>query len=172
MLAGIIVISRSKTIYFNLLRSYFLCTSIHYLFKINYKYSIMDDLFIAPQFPRSSRYHPEWIRAGVSGGANPLWMSEWLAQALDLRAGMRVLDLGCGRAMSSIFLHREFGVQVWAVDLMCSVSQNLQRIRDADVEQGVFPIHVDARALPFGLISLMLLLASIPSSIMVQMIYT
>jgi cyclopropane fatty-acyl-phospholipid synthase-like methyltransferase len=52
--------------------------------------------------------------------------------------------------MSSIFLHREFGVQVWAVDLMCSVSENLQRIRDAGVEQGVFPIQADARALPFA----------------------
>ncbi len=110
----------------------------------------MDDLFIIPQFPRSSRYHPEWIKASVSGGANPLWLSEWLATALDLRPGMRVLDLGCGRAMSSIFLHREFGVQVWAVDLMCSVSENLQRIRDAGLEQGVFPIHADARSLPFG----------------------
>jgi hypothetical protein len=27
---------------------------------------------------------------------------------------MRILDLGCGRAMSSLFLHREFGVEVWA----------------------------------------------------------
>ena len=58
--------------------------------------------------------------------------------------------LGCGRAMSSIFLHREFGVQVWAVDLLFSVSENYQRIRDAGVENGVFPIHADARSLPFA----------------------
>jgi cyclopropane fatty-acyl-phospholipid synthase-like methyltransferase len=44
-------------------------------------------------------------------------MAEWLTSALDLRPRMRVLDLGCGRATSSIFLHREFGVQVWATDL-------------------------------------------------------
>ena len=31
---------------------------------------------------------------------------------------MRVLDLGCGRAMSSIFLRREFGVQVWATEAL------------------------------------------------------
>lgn len=110
----------------------------------------MNELFIAPQFPRSSGYHPEWIAASVSGGANPLWMTEWLATALDLRPGMRVLDLGCGRAMSSIFLHREFGVQVWATDLWFSVTENLQRIRDAGVEEGVFPIHADARSLPFA----------------------
>ncbi|WP_461126530.1 SAM-dependent methyltransferase [Spirosoma aerophilum] len=110
----------------------------------------MEDLFATTQFPRSSSYHPEWIKAGVSGGANPLWLTEWLAQALDLRPGMRILDLGCGRAMSSIFLHREFGVQVWAVDLLCSVSENLQRIRHAGFQEGVFPLRADARALPFG----------------------
>lgn len=106
--------------------------------------------FIRQQFPRSSAYHPDWICAGVSGGANPLWLAEWLAGALELRPGMRVLDLGCGRALSSIFFHREFGVQVWATDLWFSARENLQRICDAGVEDGVFPLHADARSLPFA----------------------
>jgi ubiquinone/menaquinone biosynthesis C-methylase UbiE len=63
---------------------------------------------------------------------------------------MRVLDLGCGRALSSIFLRKEFEVEVWAVDLWSSASENLQRIRDADVEHGVYPIHAEARSLPFA----------------------
>src|ERR1041385_6112320 len=109
-----------------------------------------DARLLLSEFPLSSAYNPEWIIAGVSGGANPLWMTEWLASSLDLRPGMRVLDLGCGRAMSSIFLHREFGVEVWATDLWFSVTENLQRIRDAGVEDGVFPIHADARDLPFA----------------------
>lgn len=29
---------------------------------------------------------------------------------------MRILDMGCGKAMSSIFLVKEFGIQVWAND--------------------------------------------------------
>ena len=103
-----------------------------------------------PQFPRASAYNPEWLLSAVSGAANPLWMAEWLTQIMELRPGMRVLDLGCGRAASSVFLHREFGVQVWATDLWFSASENLQRIRDAGVEDGVFPIHADARALPFA----------------------
>ena len=109
-----------------------------------------DKQLVSERFPRSSRYNSEWVLAGVSGAANSLWMTEWLTTALDLRSGMRVLDLGCGRASSSIFLRREFGVQVWATDLWFSVSENLQRIRDAGVEDGVFPIHADARALPFA----------------------
>lgn len=110
----------------------------------------MDDRFVCAKFPRASAYHPEWILSSVSGGANSLWLTEWLAEAMALRPGMRVLDLGCGRGASSIFLRREFGVQVWATDLWFNASEKLQRIRDAGVEDGVFPIHADARSLPFA----------------------
>src|SRR5207253_2346246 len=109
-----------------------------------------DDRLLTERFPRASQYHPEWVVTNASSGANALWLTEWLAEALDLRPGMRVLDLGSGRAMSSIFLRREFGVQVWATDLWFSVSENNQRIRDAGVADGVFPIHADARSLPFA----------------------
>jgi cyclopropane fatty-acyl-phospholipid synthase-like methyltransferase len=105
---------------------------------------------VSERFPRAAKYHPEWIAASVSGGANPLWLTEWLAPALNLKPGMRVLDLGCGRAASSIFLRREYGVEVWATDLWFSATENLQRVRDAEVADGVFPIHADARSLPFA----------------------
>jgi cyclopropane fatty-acyl-phospholipid synthase-like methyltransferase len=106
--------------------------------------------FADARFPRASKYHPDWVKASVSGGANSLRLTEWLASALSLRPGMRVLDLGCGRAASSIFLRREFGVEVWATDLWFNVSENLSRIRDAGVGDGVFPIHANARSLPFA----------------------
>ena len=109
-----------------------------------------NDWLIDERFPRSNKYHPEWVVANVSGAANPLWLTEWLTTATDLQPGMRVLDLGCGRASSSIFLHREFGVEVWATDLWFSASENIQRIQDADVEDHVFPIHADAHSLPFA----------------------
>ena len=109
-----------------------------------------DSRLVSEQFSRSSRYDPEWVLASASGGANSLWLTEWLTEVLNLRAGMRVLDLGCGMAASSIFLWREFGVQVWATDLWFSASQNLQRIQDAGAGDAVFPIHADARALPFA----------------------
>jgi cyclopropane fatty-acyl-phospholipid synthase-like methyltransferase len=105
---------------------------------------------ISERFPLSEQYNPDWVLGSISSSANALWLSEWLAAAIDLQPGMRVLDLGCGRAASSIFLRREFDVQVWATDLWFSASENLQRIRDAGVEDGVFPIHADARSLPFA----------------------
>lgn len=101
------------------------------------------------RFPRSAKYHPDWMLSGQSG-ASALWLTEWLCEAMGLKPGMRVLDLGCGRALSSVFLHREFGVQAWATDLWFNASDNLRRVRDAGAEGGVFPIHADARSLPFA----------------------
>ena len=109
-----------------------------------------DNRLLSDRFPRSSKYHPGWVLANASGGANALWITEWLTEAMDLRPGMRVLDLGCGKASSSIFLRREFGVQVWAADLWISAAENIQRIRGAGLEDSVFPLHSDARALPFA----------------------
>ena len=40
-------------------------------------------------------------------------------------------------------------MKVWATDLWFSASENYQRIRDAGVDDAVFPIHADARSLPF-----------------------
>lgn len=109
-----------------------------------------DARLVYPQFPRASRYHPDWVIGNASSGSHSLALLEWLTQALDLRPAMRVLDLGCGRALTSIFLRREFGVTVWATDLWISPSENTQRIRDAGVEDGVFPIHATAHSLPFA----------------------
>jgi len=110
----------------------------------------VDTRLLNDRFPRSNKYHPEWLIAGCSGGANPLWLTEWLTRDFQLRPGMRVLDLGCGRALSSIFLRLEFEVEVWAVDLWFSASENSKRIRDAGVADHVYPIHAEARALPFA----------------------
>lgn len=83
-------------------------------------------------------------------GPNVLWLAESLAQAMDLRPGMRVLDMGCGNAISSIFLAKEFGLQVWATDLWINAGDNWRRIKEAGVEAQVFPIHAEAHALPFA----------------------
>jgi cyclopropane fatty-acyl-phospholipid synthase-like methyltransferase len=109
-----------------------------------------DERFVSERFPRATKYNPEWILANASSGAHSLCLAEWLAEAMDLRPGMRVLDLGCGRASTSIFLRREFGVEVWATDLWISPSENIQRIRDAGVADGVFPLHASAHELPFA----------------------
>jgi cyclopropane fatty-acyl-phospholipid synthase-like methyltransferase len=106
-------------------------------------------LMLRNDFPRSQKYDPHWVIANQMG-PNPLWLTEWLCQDMTLQPGMRVLDLGCGRGVSSIFMAQEFGVQVWATDLWISATGNLARLQEAEVDDRVFPLHVDARALPYA----------------------
>ena len=102
-----------------------------------------------PSFSRSANYDPDWVLENMMG-PNALWLTESLAGRMELSPAMRVLDLGCGRGLSSIFLAKEYGVQVWAADLWIDVSDNFRRICAAGVEENVFPIHAEAHALPFG----------------------
>ena len=101
------------------------------------------------KYPRSAKYDAAWVMSNMMG-PNVLWLTEALCQGMHLQPGMRVLDLGCGKALSSIFLAREFGVQVWATDLWISATDNLQRIVAADAGAHVFPVHADARSLPYA----------------------
>ncbi len=101
------------------------------------------------QFPRAATYDPEWVLENKMG-PNVLWLAEALSQVMDLQPGMRVLDMGCGRAASSIFLAKEFGLQVWATDLWIKASDNWERVRAAGLQEQVFPIHAEARSLPFA----------------------
>ena len=100
-------------------------------------------------FPRSAGYDPAWMLENLMG-PNAVWLAEALAQVMRLEPGMRVLDMGCGRAISSIFLAREFDLQVWATDLWIAASDNWRRIREAGLQDRVFPIHAEAHALPFA----------------------
>ncbi len=109
----------------------------------------MKELLKNGRFPQSAKYDPEWVLKGWMG-PNVLWLTEWLCEKMDLKPGMRVLDMGCGKALSSIFLAKEFGVQVWADDLWIPATKNWQRIKEAGVESRVFPIHAEAHALPYA----------------------
>jgi cyclopropane fatty-acyl-phospholipid synthase-like methyltransferase len=101
------------------------------------------------QLTRSMAYDPDWV-VEHSMGPNALWLAELLSQVMTLTDEMRVLDLGCGRALSSIFLSKEFAVPVWAADLWTPPSTNWQTIYAAGLQSRVFPLYVDACALPFA----------------------
>lgn len=102
-----------------------------------------------PEFPRSARYDPRWMVDNAMG-PNPLWLLENLIVDMRLEPGMRVLDLGCGKAMTSVFLAREFGVRVCAADLWIPPGENWRRIRETDCADLVVPLHAEAHDLPFA----------------------
>ncbi len=102
-----------------------------------------------PEYPRSAKYDAKWL-IETRMGPNSVWLMESLSQVTHLEPGMRVLDMGCGMAASSIFLAKEFGVEVWATDLMIAPDENWKRVCEAGLQDRVFPIKADARSLPFA----------------------
>ena len=101
------------------------------------------------RFPLSAKYDPQWVVENQMG-PSALWLTEWLCQEMQLEPGMRVLDMGCGMGLSSVFLAREFDVEVWANDLWISATDNWRRIREAGLEKQIFPIHAEAHSLPYA----------------------
>ena len=101
------------------------------------------------QFPRASAYDIEWVSENEMG-PNAMWLTEFLSEKMHFRKGMKVLDLGCGKGLSSVFLAKEFGVSVYATDLWIHATDNFLRVKEMEVEDLVTPIHADAMKLPFA----------------------
>ena len=63
----------------------------------------------------------------------------------------RTLDLGCGMALTSVFLANETPAKsVYAFDLWVDATDNLRRITDLGLEEKIIPIRGDAMDMPFA----------------------
>ena len=63
----------------------------------------------------------------------------------------RTLDLGCGYALTSLFVANETDAKhVYAFDLWIPATENYVRIRDNGLEDKIIPIHGDAMDMPFA----------------------
>src|SRR5262245_12208114 len=78
------------------------------------------------------------IRNAVAPTDTVVFLGDYIDRGPDTK--------GCVDAI----LRFQHAVTAEVVCLWFSAANNLQRIRDADVDDGVFPIHADARALPFA----------------------
>jgi cyclopropane fatty-acyl-phospholipid synthase-like methyltransferase len=83
-------------------------------------------------------------------GPNAVRILEEMTRDLDLKKGMKVLDLGCGKGLTSIILARNVGVIVYATDLWISATENYQRFKDLGLDDQIIPIHADANDLPYA----------------------
>ena len=100
-------------------------------------------------FPKSNKYDPVFLKENMMG-PNSMKILEELSESLTLEKGMRVLDLGCGKGLTSVFLAKEYGVTVFATDLWISATENYERIKSMGLEDKVIPIHAEAHDLPFA----------------------
>ncbi len=93
-------------------------------------------------------YDPAWVRENLMG-PDALQLTDSLTQHMELKPGMRVLDLGCGRGLSSVFMAKEFGVTVFACDLWIDPTENQERFLAQGVDKKTFAFRAEAHSLPF-----------------------
>ena len=86
-----------------------------------------------------------------SMGPGGLYLAVDMSRHMGLRKNDLVLDLGCGRGESSVFLVKHYGVRVIAADLRVEATFLSDKFRRRGCASDVVPLNVDARApLPFA----------------------
>ena len=84
-------------------------------------------------------------------GPNGIRQAEELASHFTITKDMRILDLGCGMGLSSLYLVQEYGANVFATDLMMDPTENNERFQSLGVANKIVPLILDAaQTLPFA----------------------
>lgn len=87
--------------------------------------------------------------ADLYSGPDALMLTDELTKEMALTPEMKVLDLSCGNALSSLFLVREYGCRVYAVDPKSSSANNYEMAKKQGVEDRLIPFCAPADRLPF-----------------------
>ena len=101
------------------------------------------------EYKSDTNYKKELIFENMMG-PNSMVILEEALEGFELKKGMKILDLGCGRGLTSIFLAKEYDVQVFALDLWISATDNFNRFKEENLEDKIIPINCDANNMPFA----------------------
>ena len=84
-------------------------------------------------------------------GPNAIRQAEELASHFTIIKDMKILDLGCGMGLSSLYLAMEYGADVFATDLFADPTVNHERFESLGIADKIIPMLLDATApLPFA----------------------
>lgn len=99
---------------------------------------------------RSDRYQEYFTAENLMGPNSIRLLDELLtAHPLSFTPEHRILDLGCGTGLTSLFLARETGATVYANDLWISEEANRNRFAAWNMLHRLIPVCEDANALHF-----------------------
>lgn len=82
-------------------------------------------------------------------GPNSITILEELLQDIKINSGMKILDLGCGKALTSLAIAKKYNAQVFSIDLWVSASDNYKRVQQMGLEELIIPMQINALELPF-----------------------
>ena len=98
---------------------------------------------------RTKKYDNKLVNDKIMG-PNPLKLAEELMQKNMTPEGSIVMDLGSGQGITSVFLAKEYGFKVYAVDLWSDPEENRKFFKQMGLnENEIIPVKADATNLQF-----------------------
>ncbi|WP_176891966.1 methyltransferase domain-containing protein [Fusobacterium varium] len=83
-------------------------------------------------------------------GPNSFRICEEITNGIKIETGSRILDLGCGKGLTSIFLAEKYDSSVFAADLWIDPTENYERFKKVDLGEEIIPLRAEAHQLPFA----------------------
>ena len=98
-----------------------------------------------------SDFYKTYFQAQYLMGPNSIRLLDELLEEYPLQFAKenKVLDLGCGTGLTSLFIGRETGAAVYANDLWISDIENQKRFDEWGMSGQLIPVHEDANELHF-----------------------
>lgn len=101
-------------------------------------------------FPKANSFAPSIVASKIMG-PNPLKLCEELLAGANIPQGSAVCDLGSGTGITSALLAREYGLDVYAVDLWSDPEENRAFFHSLGIPDSMLhPVKANAsQGLPF-----------------------
>ena len=102
-------------------------------------------------FPKANSFDTTLVASKIMG-PNPLKLCEELLAGTSIPRGSVTCDLGSGTGITSALLAREYGLDVYAVDLWSNPDENRKFFRSLGIPaETIHPVKADAsQGLPFA----------------------
>lgn len=83
-------------------------------------------------------------------GPNCMRLLDEMLAVYPIAEGSRVMDLGCGKGVTGLYLAKEAKTTVFATELWTPATENARQFERWGVQDRIIPIHADANELPYA----------------------